>query len=43
MRKTFSAGILYRFPMLVDCRQKYLQTESVRFQLKREDIPMPLG
>ena len=39
-RKTFSAGIMYKLPMLVDLQAEIFTDGIVRFQLKREDIPL---
>ena len=39
-RKTFSAGLMYKLPMLVDLQAEIFTDGIVRFQLKREDIPL---
>ena len=39
-RKTFSAGIMYKLPMLVDLQAEIFTDGIVRFQLTREDIPL---
>lgn len=39
-RKTFSAGIMYKLPILVDLQAEIFTDGIVRFQLKREDIPL---
>ncbi|TXF74827.1 copper oxidase [Chryseobacterium sp.] len=39
-RKTFSAGIMYKLPMLVNLQAELFTDGIVRFQLMREDIPL---
>nr|WP_258454596.1 multicopper oxidase domain-containing protein [Chryseobacterium taklimakanense] len=39
-RKTFSAGIMYKLPMLVDLQAEIFTDGIVRLQLTREDIPL---
>ncbi|WP_410493617.1 multicopper oxidase domain-containing protein [Chryseobacterium sp.] len=39
-RKTFSAGVVYKLPLLVDLQAEIFTDGIVRFQLMREDIPL---
>ena len=39
-RKTFSAGVVYKLPLLVNLQAEIFTDGIVRFQLMREDIPL---